>query len=240
MPKTTLEKIWDNPSFIPVSVVGMIGNKYGRWTVKEFSTCRQMPNGKYSIMLLCKCDCGKEKVVMKDHIKNGTSKSCGCLISESTIKRLTKHGHAPLNRKKSITYTTWQSMNRRCVNPNDNHFYLYGDRGIKVCERWRDFKNFLEDMGEKEPNMSLERIDNNKDYCPENCKWIPRKDQSKNRRYNWTVELNGEKMTAREASRKLNLNKSYINNLLVKKGKHKQDVQKIIPGILNLGLGDKF
>jgi hypothetical protein len=128
-----------------------------------------------------------------------------------------KHGYAPLKGKRRPIYVTWQSMHNRCYRKGNTHYKHYGARGIGVCARWSGasgFENFLADMGEPAPRMSIERVDVDKDYSPENCKWIPRGDQSKNRRHNWTVMLNGESMTAREATRKLGIHPSAIDRLL--------------------------
>ncbi len=116
--------------------------------------------------------------------------------------------------KKSKTYQCWQDMQQRCYNPNCKKYSIYGARGIKVCDRWLEsFSNFLEDMGEKPDGFSIDRIDNNGDYSPENCKWATPKEQALNRRTNRFIEYNGERLTVTQWADKLGM----VHNVLRKR-----------------------
>lgn len=152
----------------------MIGQTFGRWSVLSFSHRGEGGHARY----LCLCECGKTKDVDFYTLKNGTSVSCGCLRDEKTAKRRTKHGAA-----RSKIHMIWCSMRGRCNNPTNKGFKYYGARGIKVCSRWDDFSAFLEDMGPTwADGLSIDRLDVNGNYEPINCIWIPRGDQSRNRR----------------------------------------------------------
>lgn len=199
-------------------VVGMIGERFGRIVVLEYIGHRD-----YVAYLRCKCDCGCITVASAVHIRNGRTSSCGCFRSQVVSERLTKHGHAPLVGKRLPSYVSWQSMMSRCYNPNNSHFKHYGGRGIIVCGPWHDFTNFLSDMGETAKGMSIERRDNDLNYCKENCLWIPKRDQPKNRRHNWRVEIDGEVVTAREATRRLGVPQNSIADKLRHAGFRKDE-----------------
>lgn len=108
---------------------------------------------------------------------------------------------------KSATYYTWGGMIQRCTNPKYTYYAHYGGRGIKVCERWRDFRNFLADMGERPEGMTLDRIDNDSNYEPSNCRWATKKEQALNRRVT-TCEINGKTKPIRDWLKVFNLNRS--------------------------------
>jgi len=158
-------------------VINLMGHRFGRLTV-----LKRVENSNYGKAIwLCKCDCGNQKNILSNSLKSGRTKSCGCLSQP--------HGHKCQNQRNK-TYTVWVGMNQRCHNSNHTAYKNYGGRGIKVCEKWMKFEGFLQDMGEKPEGLTLDRIDNNKGYCKENCRWATRKEQGQNTRKNILITIN--------------------------------------------------
>ncbi len=162
------------------------GRRYGRWTV--ISEGQPRYHGKSRIIYwTCRCDCGVIREVCGNTLKNGDSTSCGCFHNEVTGRINRRHGKTG-----SRVYRIWQNMLNRCRREKDEFWHCYGGRGITVCERWKVFENFLDDMGEPPGGLSLERIDSNGPYSPENCRWASMKEQQRNRRNNHLLCLNGK------------------------------------------------
>ncbi len=135
----------------------------------------------------CRCDCGNIKVIHLQKMKSGWTKSCGCIQKEWARDRQYKHG-----KTRTSIYRIYRGMLRRCYDVDNPAYHNYGGRGIDVCGRWLEsFSNFYSDMGDKPENMSLDRINNNKGYSLENCKWSTQKQQSNNKRTNVYYEYNG-------------------------------------------------
>lgn len=167
------------------NAVDLTGAKFHRWTV--VGGYQRIDKQSY---WLCRCECGTEKIVASGSLKNGSSKSCGCYRSETVKNKETTHGLS-----KSPEWNTWSNIKQRCYNQNNERYREYGGRGIKVCERWLEsFENFYEDMGNRPEGMTIERIDADGDYCPENCRWATWHEQRRNKQDTDMIEFDGKIM----------------------------------------------
>lgn len=188
----------------PIQIPPEVGTKFDLWEVIGPS------NQPYSVM--CRCRCGTERSIRYRHLYSGHTRSCIPCSGEKVAKARTKHGHNPRNRKRSPTYSSWAMMVSRCTNPNFPWFSDYGGRGIKVCERWKDFANFLADMGER-PSLkhSIDRFpDNDGNYEPGNCRWATAKEQGRNKRTSRLISFNGKTQTLVEWSEELGISESLL------------------------------
>lgn len=161
------------------------------------------------------CSCGTVTITQVKKVNSGHTKSCGCLQSEITTKRSTKHGEAT-RKYKSPEYVVFQGMIQRCTDSNCPKYKNYGGRGITICDRWREpsgqgFLNFLADMGRRPPECtSIDRKNNDGDYCPENCRWATSEEQGNNTRKNRYLESNGVRQTLAQWGRQLGCNPQVI------------------------------
>lgn len=151
------------------------GDRFGRWTVLSYHTNTAHRQYRW----FCRCDCGTKRSVLGYMLRAGRSTSCGCWKDQKTGARSKTHG-----RSGSPEHNAWMHMNDRCYNKSSKEYRSYGGRGIRVCLRWRrSFANFFKDMGSKiSPQHSLDRVDNNGNYEPSNCRWATRKQQARNTR----------------------------------------------------------
>lgn len=175
-----------------------IGDRFGRLVVLSKIWVNPVGRKRYS-KFVCKCDCGVISTPKGFNLATGLSTSCGCYCREVTLALATSHGHASGVRKTS-EYRSWLNMKKRCLNESCNNYANYGGRGITVCTQWVDsFKTFLADMGMKpSPAHSIDRIDVNLGYGPDNCRWSTTKEQSRNTRASRILEFNGHRMTVAE------------------------------------------
>lgn len=178
------------------------GKRFGNLTV-----IKRVGRKNNSGIWLCRCDCGKEVTCYQSNILRGTSTSCGCLKSYYARQSRNCHGEST-----TVLYTKWTSIKTRCLNPNSQNYGSYGGRGIKICEEWLDFWTFREWAYENgyQDGLSIERIDVNGNYCPENCCWIEISEQANNRRTNTFIEYGGKKQTASQWARELGIGKDTI------------------------------
>lgn len=168
----------------------LVGQRFGKLiVVKKVGTKRVGIAQKPKSLWLCKCDCGNEKVVLRSSLITGNTKSCGCLELETKRAIHLKHGMA-----KTRLWNIWINMKSRCESTKNKDYKYYGGRGITVCEEWKAFESFMNwsfKNGYKD-ELTLDRIDNDAGYEPNNCRWATRKEQTRNRDITLKAEYNGE------------------------------------------------
>ena len=162
-------------------MINLTGAMFGRFIVIE-----EAPRRGKSRYWVCRCGCGAICHIRQDALRRGTSRSCGCLSAEMSRLRNRSHG-----KRASSVYAVWNAMLQRCCNSQNKQFSQYGGRGIGVCPRWQTFAEFYTDMGSPPEGMTLDRKDNDKGYCKDNCRWATSSEQARNRRSNNMVTYSG-------------------------------------------------
>lgn len=180
----------------------LVGQRFGKLLV-----LKKVPHEGYSSYYLCKCDCGKEKVIRGSHLKTGKIRSCTCLRNNM----ITKHGLT-----NTRLHRLWRGIKNRCLNEKNPEYCYYGGRGITICQEWLDkdngfinFYNWAMNNGYQD-NLTIDRIDVDGDYEPSNCRWANREEQANNTRRNHFIEFNGEQYTLSQFAKKYNVNKKTL------------------------------
>lgn len=184
-----------------------IGQKFVRLTILKLAEKDKNSNKRW----FCKCECGNERKILQNNLTRGKTKSCGCLNKEVVKNRFTTH-----EMSNTRIYKSWASLLQRCNNSNATAYKGWGGRGITVCKSWYKFINFYKDMGNSyRDDLQIDRIDNNKGYFKENCKWSTSIEQNNNKRDNHFIEWQRKRKTIAQWARELNINagtlKSRIN-----------------------------
>lgn len=187
------------------TIIPMEGRTFGHCTVIE-----RVEDNNRRLQYLCRCECGNEFEALGENLRSLHTQSCGCYRDNKNRKLHEKHkelsyyNHSP-------EYKTWKSLRGRCNNPNNPKYSRYGGRGIKVDERWNDYANFLKDMGRRPSNKhTIDRINNDGNYSPENCRWATRTEQSRNRSNTLSLTFNGITKTLQEWSEQTGLDYSAL------------------------------
>lgn len=188
-------------------LIDLAGQKFGRLTVIE----RAGFNGK--TLWKCLCECGNQTTAQSPNLRKGTHKSCGCLKTDLQRKRMTKHGMGKRGQE-GPAYMIWKNMRQRCRNAAHPRYADYGGRGVTICAAWDDFSQFLSDMGKPSEGMTLDRIDVNGPYSPENCRWTDYRTQMRNKRNNVWVDVQGQRMVREDARKLLGVNNKRMNRIV--------------------------
>lgn len=180
----------------------MIGKRFGKLTVIGKSEGRAK-NG--TIKYICQCDCGNTSIIRGDHLRSGETLSCGCLIKKYGITKYTKEGQSTLNQR---LYAIYDKMKQRCYNKNNSAFKYYGSRGIKIYQPWLNdfmiFYNWAVNNGYSD-NLTIDRINVNGNYEPNNCRWTTYEEQNNNTRRNVQITYDGKTQSVSQWSRELNI-----------------------------------
>lgn len=190
--------------------VDLCGCRFGMLTVLNRAEDHICKGGQHKTMWLCRCDCGKETVVCTQSLKSGGTLSCGCYRQKRA-----KEGHTIHGGTGTRLYDIWTGMISRCYNKNNNRYDNYGGRGIIVCNEWKNSFEVFRDWATKNgysDNLTIDRINVNGDYCPENCRWISPLEQSKNKSNSINIEINGETKILSDWAREYGIGKDTVRH----------------------------
>jgi len=205
-------------------LIDLSGKRFGRLVV----ICRAESSRPTETRWKCLCDCGKEVTVDSFKLRHGMTKSCGCLANELTSLRSKKHGMFGTR-----LYRIWFNMKQRCANPKHIAYKNYGGRGITVCNEWQIFEPFYKwalANGYRD-ELTIDRIDNDKGYSPDNCQWLTEKEQGQNKRNNRMICINGETNTVAEWARRTGIKENTLR-WRIKKGIPKEQLLNKKGGIV--------
>ncbi len=204
-----------------------VGTVVGKWILLRQTS---KATAKHKGVWWCRCRCGKEQQVGASVLTKGLARiragagSCGCRKCSNL-----KHGHAT-GYTHSKTHAVWSNMVQRCSNKNSTYFTDYGGRGIKVCQRWLKFENFLADMGEQPEGMTIDRIDNDGNYTPTNCRWADRTTQNRNSRHTRFITIGKRTMCLTEWGI---ICKTNITAILGRASRKREDIRDTIKHFIN-------
>lgn len=210
-------------------ITDISGNIYGRLKVDSFAEMRRSACGHTSSYWNCTCECGNKIVVSRSYLTSGNVRSCGCLKAELNTQKWTKHG-----KSNTRIYKIYEMMKDRCFNPKSNAYRYYGGKGIEVCNDWLgesgfdNFYNWSLENGYSD-ELTIDRINPNRNYSPDNCRWIPFPEQARNKTNCHYIMYNGEISTLSELSRKLHIDRGTIRKY---EKKYNGDGQRAIEEIL--------
>lgn len=182
----------------------LLGKRFGRLVVVAEAGRTKYGN----VIWECGCDCGRISIIETSNLSSGDTKSCGCLQRESRVT----HGLS-----KTPAYNSWIDMNQRCMNHKDTSFKHYGGRGIQICKEWLNFEAFFADMGERPAGMTIDRINNDGNYEPGNCRWATRTQQNRNTRIHKKSKTGVPGVTIHKKNRRFRAG-IYVNNKYIHLG----------------------
>ena len=188
--------------------IDLTGQRFGRLVVLDFFDY----DHNHKALWKCQCDCGNQKVVRANELRAGKTQSCGCLHKQQLSERVKKHGG-----RGTRLFNIWKNMKARCYNPKNEKYVIYGERGITVCEEWiHDFEKFRDwalSHGYQE-HLTIDRIDVNGDYCPENCRWGTALQQARNKQHNHLITYKNETKTLSEWAEQFHVDHRTISRRL--------------------------